>query len=189
MEIQLKKFARDGAGNMTYEPFTANGKTYKFIQPGNPIGITKWGEYQKLMIVAGAGVTFSDLIISLRGIKDLWAQDKKVSEIRSEAIVWADSLIKGIIDMSKAKFDKAFYLATLFIYEEGKNPYEWDMDTATAMIEDFAAEGIDEQDLFFFAMLQIPAWREIFSWLLEDTERQAAVSLVDILLKKMGASN
>jgi hypothetical protein len=189
MEAQLKKFARDEAGNMTFEPFTANGKTYKFIQPGHPLGINKWGEYQKLMIVAGAGVSFSDLIISLRSVKDLWASDKKVSEIRAEAIVWADSIIKGLIDMSKAKFDKAFYLATLFIYEEGKSPYEWDMEAATAMIEDFSAEGIDEQDLFFFGMLQIPAWREIFSELLEETEKQAARSLVDILLQKMGASS
>lgn len=185
MEKQIVNFARDPNGNMTYEPFKANGKTYKFIRPGDPIGIDKWAEYQKLQIVVGAGVTFADLIVSLRAHKTLLSEDRTFSEIRSEAIVWADSTIKGLIEMSQARYDKAFYLCSIFIYEEGTDPYYWDMDMAGRMIEDWAQEGINEQDLFFFAMLQIPAWRQILNELSEQTERQAARSLVDILLGKI----
>ena len=185
MEKQIKNFARDQNGNMTFEPFTANGKTYKFIKPGDPVGIDKWAEYQKLQIVVGAGVTFADLIISLREHKRLLSTDQPFSDIRSEAIVWADSQIKGLIEMSQARYDKAFYLCSIFIYEDGADPYEWDMDMAGRMIEDWAIEGINEQDLFFFAMLQIPAWKAIFAELSQETERQAARSLVDILLGKI----
>lgn len=187
MEKQLIHFDRDPNGNMTFEPFKANGKTFRFIKPGDPIGIDKWSEYQKLQIVVGGGVTFADLIISLREHKKLLSSDQSFSEIRSEAIVWADSQIKGLIEMSQSRYDKAFYLATIFIYEEGTDPYAWDMDMAGRMIEDWKEGGINEQDLFFFAMLLIPAWRLILGELSEEAERQAARSLVGTLLAKMRA--
>ena len=185
MEKQIVNFARDPNGNLTFEPFKANGTVYKFIKPGDPIGIEKWAEYQKLQLIVGAGITFSDLIIGLRAHKELLSSDQKFSDIRSEAILWADSQIKGIIDLSQSRYDKAFYLATIFIYQEGVNPLEWSMEIAENMIADWVAEGINEQDLFFFAMLQIPAWKAILSELSEQAERQAARSLVDMLLQRI----
>ena len=182
---EIVKFDRDANGNMTYAPFRANGKTYKFIRPGDPVGIAKWSEYQKLQIVVGGGVTFADLIVGLREHKALLSSDQKLSDIRSEAIVWADSTIKGLIDMSQARYDKSFYLASIFIYEDGKDPYAWDMEIAGRMVEDWAIGRVSEEDLFFFAMLQIPAWSQILSELSERAEREAARSLVDILLEKI----
>lgn len=187
MEKSIKHFARDANGNMTFEPFTANGRTYKFIRPGDEVGIDKWGEYQKLQIVVGYGVTFADLIVSLRAHKTLLSSDQGFPDIRSEAIVWADSTIKGLIEMSQARYDKAFYLCSLFIYEESTDPYDWNMDMATRMIEDWNKERISEHDLFFFANLLMPAWRMILSELSEQGERQAARSLVDILLRRTSA--
>ena len=180
---EIVRFDRDANGNMTYAPFNANGKTYKFIKPGDPVGIAKWSEYQKLQIVVGGGVTFADLIVGLREHKALLSSDQKLSDIRSEAIVWADSTIKGLIDMSQARYDKSFYLASIFIYEDGKDPYTWDMEMAGRMVEDWAIGRVSEEDLFFFAMLQIPAWSQILSELSERAEREAARSLVDILLE------
>ena len=177
-------FDRDDNGNMTYAPFKANGKTYKFIKPGDPIGIEKWSEYQKLQIVVGGGVTFADLIIGLREHKKLLGSDQAFSEIRSEAIVWADSTIKGLIDMSQARYDKSFYLASIFIYEDGTDPYAWSMEIAGKMIEDWAVGRIDETDLFFFAMLQVPAWSQILSELSDQVGREAARSLVGIILQR-----
>ena len=182
---EIVKFDRDENGNMTYAPFKANGKTFKFIKPGDPIGIAKWSEYQKLQIVVGGGVTFADLIVGLREHKKLLSADQPFSEIRSEAIVWADSTIKGLIDMSQARYDKAFYLASIFIYEDGADPYAWDMEIAGKMVEDWAVGRVSEEDLFFFAMLQIPAWRAIFQELSERAEREAGRSLAAILLAKM----
>ena len=182
---EIVKFDRDENGNMTYAPFKANGKTFKFIKPGDPIGIAKWSEYQKLQIVVGGGVTFADLIVGLREHKKLLSSDQPFADIRSEAIVWADSTIKGLIDMSQSRYDKAFYLASIFIYEDGKDPYAWDMEIAGKMVEDWAVGRVSEEDLFFFAMLQIPAWRAIFQELSERAEREAGRSLAAILLAKM----
>ena len=182
---EIVKFDRDENGNMTYAPFKANGKTFKFIKPGDPIGIAKWSEYQKLQIVVGGGVTFADLIVGLREHKKLLSSDQPFADIRSEAIVWADSTIKGLIDMSQARYDKSFYLASIFIYEDGKDPYAWDMEIAGKMVEDWAIGRVSEEDLFFFAMLQIPAWRQIFQELSERAEMEAGRSLAAILLAKM----
>lgn len=189
MEASLEKkpvnFDRDPNGNLTYEPFTANGKTFRFIKPGDPIGIAKWSEYQRLQIVVGGGVTFADLIVGLREHKKLLSSDQPFSDIRSEAIVWADSQIKGLIDLSQHRYDKAFYLATIFIYEDDTDPQIWDMNIAAKMVEDWAVGGVNEQDLFFFAMLQIPTWSTVLNELSEQVSREGARSLVDILLQRM----
>lgn len=185
MEAQLVKFDRDPNGNLTYEPFVVNGKTYRFIKPGDPIGLDLWSEYQRLQIVVGGGVTFEQLIIGLREHKKLLSSDQPFSEIRSEAIVWADSQIKGLIDLSQARYHKSFYLASLFIYEDGTSPYEWSMDIANRRLADWATGPVDEQDLFFFAMLLIPAWNLVLNELSDQANREAARSLVDIVLHKM----
>ena len=178
---EIVKFDRDENGNMTYAPFKANGKTFKFIKPGDPIGIAKWSEYQKLQIVVGGGVTFADLIVGLREHKKLLSSDQPFSDIRSEAIVWADSTIKGLIDMSQARYDKAFYLASIFIYEDGKDPYAWDMEIAGKMVEDWAIGRVSEEDLFFFALNQVEGWKQMLPELQDQMGRDAARSLVAII--------
>ena len=178
---EIVKFDRDENGNMTYAPFKANGKTFKFIKPGDPIGIAKWSEYQKLQIVVGGGVTFADLIVGLREHKKLLSSDQPFSEIRSEAIVWADSTIKGLIDMSQARYDKSFYLASIFIYEDGKDPYAWDMEIAGKMVEDWAVGRVSEEDLFFFALNQVEGWKQMLPELQDQMGREAARSLVAII--------
>ena len=178
---EIVKFDRDENGNMTYAPFKANGKTFKFIKPGDPIGIAKWSEYQKLQIVVGGGVTFADLIVGLREHKKLLSADQPFSEIRSEAIVWADSTIKGLIDMSQSRYDKAFYLASIFIYEDGKDPYAWDMEIAGKMVEDWAVGRVDNDDLFFFALNQVEGWKQMLPELQDQMGRDAARSLVAII--------
>jgi len=182
---EIVKFDRDENGNMTYAPFKANGKTFKFIRPGDPVGVDKWTHFQRLKIVVGGGVTFEDLIIGLREQKKFVSGNHTLEDMRSELIVWFDSQIKGLIEMSQSRYDKSFYLASIFIYEDGKDPYDWSMEMAGKMVEDWAVGRVSEEDLFFFAMLQIPAWRQIFQELSERAEREAGRSLVAILLAKM----
>lgn len=173
MEKQLVKFERDAGGNMTFAPFMANGKKYRFIKPGDSIGIRKWQEYEKLKIVSGTGRTFAEIVAALKEISLLAASDKDFSEIRAELIVTVDSLRKSILDLSKERYSKFFYLCTIFIYQDGKDPMEWDMDTATEMIDDWETEGIDEQDLLFFSLMLIPGWQATFKELQEKAEKEA----------------
>jgi hypothetical protein len=181
---ELKRFERDGGGNMTFAPFTANGKTYRFIKPGDSIGVEKWTEYQRLQIVVGAGASFSSLITAFSEHKRLLGSDQPFSDIRTEAILWADSQMKGLVELSRARYESAFYLCSLFIYREGEDPFFWSKDLAESMIEDWGAERIDEKDLFFFAMQLLPAWQPILKELSGQEARNAGRSLVDILLRE-----
>ena len=174
----IKDLARvtlsDGTkGPLTYEPFEANGHRYCFIRPGDPIGPKKWGYYTKLKVVAGTGQTFESIIEGFGQIMKLAGEDKRFADIRTEIILLADSYRKALLDMSKARFDKAFYLCSLLIYREGVVQYEWDMNTAERDINDWLEDRINEQDLFFFAMLLTPGFNRIFQELSEEAARQA----------------
>lgn len=169
----IKNLARDPNGNLSYEPFEANGHRYCFIRPGDPIGVKKWGEYEKLKIVVGTGQTFAGIVEGFGQIVKLAGEDKKFADIRTEIILLADSYRKAVLDMSKDRFNKAFYLCSLFIYREGDDPYTWDLNIAERNINDWMEERINEQDLFFFAMLLTPGFNRIFQELSEEAARQA----------------
>lgn len=157
----IKNLARDPNGGLSYEPFEAGGHTYHFIRPGDPLGIKKWTEYEKLKIVVGTGQTFAGIVEGHRQMNDLLGSDKTFSAIRTEAIILNDSHKKAILDMSKDRYHKAFYLCSIFIYRDGDDPYHWDINRAEQYIGDWLEENINEQDLFFFAMLLTPAFAKV----------------------------
>lgn len=169
----IKKLARDQNGGLSYEPFTANGHTYCFIRPGDEIGIRKWTEYEKLKIVVGTGQTFSGIVQGYVEMNNLLGADKAFSTIRTEAILLNDSQKKCVLDMSKDRYNKAFYLCSIFIYREGDNPYYWDLNQAESYISDWLAENVSEQDLFFFAMLLIPGFNRVYQELSEEAAKQS----------------
>jgi hypothetical protein len=176
----IKKLGRDPNGSLSYEPFTANGNTYHFIRPGDEIGIKKWTEYEKLKIVVGTGQTFAGIVEAFKQITDLAGADKEFAKIRTEVILLADSYRKAILDMSAARYNKAFYLCTIFIYRAGDDPYSWDLNRAESYISDWVAENMSEQDFFLFAMLLIPGFGKVFQDLnaaaAEQAERLAKLS-------------
>ena len=176
----IKKLGRDPNGGLSYEPFTANGNTYHFIRPGDEIGIKKWTEYEKLKIVVGTGQTFAGIVEAFKQITDIAGADKEFAKIRTEVILLADSYRKAILDMSAARYNKAFYLCTIFIYRAGDDPYSWDLNRAESYISDWVAENVSEQDLFFFAMLLTPGFSRVFQELnaaaAEQAERLAKLS-------------
>ena len=169
----IKNLGRDANGGLSYEPFTANGHKYHFIRPGDEIGIRKWTEYEKLKIVVGTGQTFAGIVEAFKQITDLAGQDKEFSKIRTELILLADSYRKAILDMSAARYNKAFYLCTIFIYREGDDPHKWDMNTAESYIADWMDENVSEQDLFFFAMLLTPGFNRVYQELSEEAAKQS----------------
>lgn len=169
----IKNLARDANGGLSYEPFEANGHKYHFIRPGEPLGIRKWTEYEKLKIVVGTGQTFAGIVEAFKQITDLAAQDKEFSKIRTELILLADSYRKAVLDMSKDRYNKAFYLCSIFIYREGDDPYGWDINRAEQYIADWLAENINEQDFFLFCQILIPGYNKVLSELRSEAERQA----------------
>ena len=182
---EITPLSKDENGALTYAPFVANGNTYKFIKPGDPIGPKKWTMYEQLKVVFGTGKTFGELATHFKQQKELLGADKPFAEIRVEAILSCDSMQRSIVEMSKERYNQAFFLCSIFIYKEGTDPYDWSMDIAKDMIDDWAEERINEHDLFFFSFILTPGLRQIYAELQARAESQAVEQWGDSTLKKM----
>ena len=170
-------------------PFSTRKGKYYVIRPGEPLGIQRWTEYERLKIVLGTGKTFSALIEALAGIEKLLGSDKPFADIRTEAILTVNGLRRGLIELSKERYNYALYMATIFIYREGDDPLTWDMARATEYIEDWAGEGLSEQDFFSFAVATVTGLKEIYSALKREveaeTERLSGISGSKMAATKM----
>jgi hypothetical protein len=152
---------RDDAGNLL--PFSTPKHNYTPIKIGNPVGVTRWTEYEKLAIVLGTGKTFSQIIEWMEGHEKQLAANKDFAEIRLECILEVNSLRRSFVEMSQARSSYAFYLATLFIVEDNDPaPLEWSIAKADKIIEDWRTSGVNEQDLFFFALNLVVGYKEFY---------------------------
>lgn len=156
-------------------PFETKKGRYNVIRPGEPLGVQRWTEYERLSIVMGTGQTFSALITALRGVEQLLGSDKPLAQVRTEAILTLNSLQRGLIDLSESRYNKALYQATIFVWRDGDDPLKWDMARATEYIEDWAEAGISEQDFFSFALATVTGFSEHYRALTERIRKEQAV--------------
>lgn len=154
-------------------PFKTKRGKYFVLRPGEPLGIQRWTEYERLKIVLGTGKTFSALIEALHGVEKLLGTDNPLADIRVEAILAINGLRRGLIELSKERYNYALYMATVFIYREGDDPLTWSMDKATEYIEDWAGEGLSEQDFFSFAVATVTGLKKIYSDIKREMDKEA----------------
>lgn len=145
----VKELGKDQNGIIT--DFETAKHKYRVIMPGKPLGIVRFTAYESMKIVFGTGNTFEGLMSALERLEKTLGGDQPFAEIRVDSILLVNSLRRGVLDMSKARFNQALYLASVFIYREGDDPNEWNFETATDYISDWAENGLSEQDFFFFA--------------------------------------
>lgn len=156
----IKNLPKDEAGIVTN--FTANGKKYTVLKPGNPIGIKRWSMYEKLRFSLGVGRTFKDLAEVLETVELTIAADGDFATQRRDAILLLNSLRKAVIETSEERYNIAFYICTLFMVREGENLADWDEMEADDKISDWQKEGYSEQDFFFFALLGVEGFKAVF---------------------------
>lgn len=166
-------------------PFETAKYRYKVIRPDQPLGIQRWTEYEKLKIVLGAGKTFSAIIEAVEQVERLLGSDKPLAEVRVDAILTLNALRRGMVELSQARYNQAFYLASIFIYREGDDPLTWDIGRATEYIDDWAEEGLSEQDFFSFALATVSGFGEMYQRLKgQMREQEAALSAISTLTGK-----
>lgn len=89
---------------------------------------------------------------ALKSIQNLLSSDMPFHEIRQEAIISIHELTKGISSEGRARYNHAFYLCSIFIIRDGDEGKPWSFEMATDYIQDWEESGVNEQDLFFFAL-------------------------------------
>lgn len=161
MERKTKELPKGADGLMT--DFETKKHRYRVMRPGEPLGIQRFTEYEKLQSVFGFAQTFSGLLEVFTELETLLGADKPFSQIRTEAILLCNSAKRGIVDQSQSRFNKALYLASIFVVREGDDPLKWDIRTAEDYIQDWAEEGLSELDFFFLSASAVRGFKEAFN--------------------------
>lgn len=172
---QIRTLEKDQDGIIL--PFETKKGRYNIIRPGEPLGIQRFTEFEKMKIVFGMGKTVGDIVGALESIEKVLASDKPMADIRHEAILTLNSLRRGIVDTSKQRYNYALYLCTIFIWKDGDDRLKWDLATAEKYIEDWQAEGLNELDFFSFALAASSELHgHIRKLQAEESARQAVLS-------------
>lgn len=179
MEITKINLEFDPAGNML--PFSTGKHSYTPIQIGTPVGFKRWTEYEKMQAVVGIGKSFSSIVETDSEVINLLSSEKPYAVRISEAILTLGSRRKGVIEMSKARFTQAAYMATLFIIQDGDpNPLDWSEEKAGKIVQDWQESGVNEQQMFFFALSIVSGFsthfQKIKSEIEEREERLSAIT-------------
>lgn len=171
----IRNLETDSSGVLL--PFKTIAHKYNIIRPGEPMGISRWTEYTKLSIVLGMGKTLAAVSEAFEQIEKLAAEERPFPEVRRDIILLSNSHRRGIIELSKARYDYGLYQASLFIIREGDEGKDWTMDMANEYIEDWKADGISELDLFFFATKTVSGLKTQVEKLRAEVEKQTGALL------------
>lgn len=176
---QIKNLPKGGDGLPI--DFETSKHKYRVMKPGEPLGIARFSEYEKLQIAFGFGQSFAGILDVYNQIERLLGADKPFAEIRTDAILLVNSAKRSIVDMTAARYNKALYLATIFVVREGDDPTKWDMHTAEDYISDWSAEGLSEQDFFFLSASAVRGFKETFNKIKEqvaaEVERLSGITI------------
>jgi hypothetical protein len=174
-QIFAKPLKKDEAGYLL--PFMANGAKFWPIPDGAPLGPIRWSQYEKMAIAVGFGRNFKSLIDALKEVRQLQYEDKPAAQIKMETSAMLDSILDAAFSVKNDRFAMGFYLASIFIVREGDDPAHWDAGVAQSMIDDWAAENVSEQDLFFFALGRVHGFKAAWKSQIDETRAKAAKSL------------
>ena len=155
--------------------FTANGKTYYIRNPREGLPLRRQRELEKMSVVVPFNAGLGEVISSLSRMKKICnslvgGKDANFTGLIEEIV----NLERGLSE-SNRKWQASLIMCTLFIYEPGEDLKTWDIDQANRKIEDWAAEGLIEDDFFSLAMQWSTYKLTLQAQLLEKVKRAARV--------------
>ncbi len=153
--------------------FTANGKTYYIRNPREGLPLRRQRELEKMSVVVPFNAGLGEVISSLSRMKKICnslvgGKDANFTGLVEEIV----NLERGLSE-SNRKWQASLIMCTLFIYEPGEDLKTWSIDDANRKIEDWAAEGLIEDDFFSLAMQWSTYKLTLQAQLLEKVKRAA----------------
>lgn len=132
--------------------FKANGKTYYILNPKEGLPLRRQRELEKMSVVVPFNAGLGEVISSLSRMKRICntligSKEGNFTGLVEEIV----NLERGLSE-SNRKWQASLIMCTLFIYEPGEDLKTWDIDQANRKIEDWAVEGLIEDDFFTLAM-------------------------------------
>lgn len=153
--------------------FKANGKTYYIRNPKEGLPLRRQRELEKMSVVVPFNAGLGEVISSLSRMKKICntligSKEGNFTGLVEEIV----NLERGLSE-SNRKWQASLIMCTLFIYEPGEDLKTWDIDQANRKIEDWAAEGLIEDDFFTLAMQWSTYKLTLQAQLLEKVKRAA----------------
>ena len=155
--------------------FEANGKVFYIRNPREGLPLRRQRELEKMSVVVPFNAGLGEVISSLSRMKKICnslvgGKDANFTGLVEEIV----NLERGLSE-SNRKWQASLIMCTLFIYEPGEDLKTWDIDQANRKIEDWAAEGLIEDDFFTLAMQWSTYKLTLQAQLLEKVKRAARV--------------
>lgn len=145
----------DPATGQGLKSFTANGKKYQVLQPSEGVGLRRFAALRTAISQVGFDASLMEQFAQLKRVETAF---NKGSYMEAAA---------GIHDMMQAigraghSFPSAVEACSLFIVRPGEDLARLPTEAETeAKIEDWAAEGLHEQDFFFLCLSFAQGWNE-----------------------------
>ena len=155
--------------------FEANGKVFYIRNPREGLPLRRQRELEKMSVVVPFNAGLGEVISSLSRMKRICntligSKEGNFTGLVEEIV----NLERGLSE-SNRKWQASLIMCTLFIYEPGEDLKTWDIDQANRKIEDWAAEGLIEDDFFSLAMQWSTYKLTLQAQLLEKVKRAARV--------------
>jgi hypothetical protein len=160
------------AGEFVSE-FKAAGTTYYIRNPKEGLPLRRQRELEKMSVVVPFNAGLGEVVASLQRMKQICNTLVGTSQSTPNLTGLIEEIInleRGLAD-SNRKWQASLIMCTLFIYRPGEDLRTWSMEDANSKIEDWAAEGLIEDDFFSLAMLWSTRKLTLQAKLLEQVKR------------------
>lgn len=154
-------------------PFKTKNHKYTPLKPGDPMGMMRYAEYQKLSVLVGLDFSFEGMLGAFEHITQTLLADTSFAKARQEVVLYCNSIRQKVIDTGTSRTEKSFIMATLFFIRDNENPADWSTAWAEEVVEDWKAAGISEQDILFFCLGRISGLKQAFDRVLEEQRSEA----------------
>lgn len=140
--------------------FQANGNKYYIRSASDGLGFKRYVEMKRLLSVVGFDATYSEQLAALNRMTA--AANTLVSKSPQLDLLFREiENMRESIKRADRKWDYSLFAATLFIVRPDEDLNEWSESIASEKIDDWAAEGLHEQDFFLLVILwasQLSDW-------------------------------
>lgn len=144
--------------------FVANGNRYTILDAEDGLGIHRYNEMQKRLILAQFGFT-----TFLEAYNYIESESKKIMTIQGEGATkigvanLVNHLKRSISEVDNARFNQVLYLCSLFVVGEGEDTTRFSIAEADKKIEDWASENYNAWDFFAIALGRSKEFATVFS--------------------------
>ena len=142
--------------------FKANGHTYIIRTRDEGLGIVRTSEFMKMEIVNGIGMGIADVMEYIRKIKNEVNNFGRNKGNFVETGLLINALEADLMKVTRKRHAVNFMFLTLFIVRDGEDLTKWEEEDQNEKIDDWNAEGYNENDFLALGLDMVQGFAETF---------------------------